>query len=594
MVLLAPLFIFAKFKRKGYLFYVLSFTILAQFLIGFITQILGQFNYPTIISINFLMLAIPFYLLYFRKKDGFEHSRFSHIKESIKNIKIDWILLFVVVVVSIMLYSVHFNYSGSLTTSVSTSNITDQKIKTPYYSDEWVAVSMAKYSIETGKLPFKNPLSSQEYSFQNLEFGFHTLLSELFILTGLDPLTKFSIFSTLASILICILVYFILRYNDLKKTYSAIGAMSIPLIVNGNNLPGIWYLLPLIIGIICLLLSFIFIALKDKKMTLLLGLSTIFFYPPLFLFFTPAYLIFILSENIDKKEKIKYLLTYFTICAATFILLALSVFYAANFNISETISFIIQKIVYRSFTLGGIPDYSPWKVLPLAVLLIGLFGLYKYKKEKLIFSIPLAIGTLFWIIYSFSQTRFIIEYQRDVVVSSILIILFAAFGLRDILAYFDKISPEKAKMIKTYIIITVFLFFIILSFFYTQRTSWQKLTLNTDDGKSIMPTAPATAYLTQEDIKLFSNISKQAFISTPWKGLVIGAATGNYPIESKPSTISNQYYKYSDFVKLSCEDKIKIAKQKKFNYLYNQGPTNCKSFQLLGQSKEGFYLYKIQ
>lgn len=594
LVLFAPFLIFSKFNKKGYFFYIISFIIVTQFLIGFLTQLFNKFNYPIVISINLLLLLIPFYFIYFKNKNGFEQSRLSPIIESIKSIKIDWALLFLILVVSISLFAVHLNYSGKLTTSTSTTTVSNEKITTPYYSDEWIGVSMAQYSIETGSLPFKNPLSPNGESFHNLEFGFHTLISELFIITGLDPLDHYYLFSTLASILVCILVYFILRYNNLEKTYSAIGAMSIPLIVNGSNLPGIWYLLPLTIGIISLLLSFIFISLKDKKMTLIMGLFTLLFYPPLFLFFTPAFIVFILKENIEKKEKLKYLSVYVGICAVIFIALSIVALYASRFDPSKAISFILTKLVYHSFTPGAIPDYSPWKIIPILAVLLGLFGLYKYKKENLQFSIPLLIGLFFWVVYSFSQTRFIIEYQRNVVVSSILIILFAAFGLKDIIEYLSQLSPEQKNKIKITIITIIFIFFLTFAFFYTQRTSWQKLTLNTAEGKSIMPNAPATAYLTQDDLNLFSNISKQLFISTPWKGLVIGVATHNYPLESKSSTITNLYYKYADFIKLSCEDKIKLSKQKKFSYLYSQGPTNCTSFTLLGTSGEGFYLYKIQ
>jgi hypothetical protein len=593
LILLSPFLILAKFNKKGYSFYVISFIIITQFLIGFVTQIFNRFTYAIVLSLNILLLISLFYLLYLRKINGFESSRFSSIKQGMKNIKIDWAFLFVILVVSICLFAVHFNYSGGLTTSTGATKVTDQKITTPYYSDEWVGVSMAKYSIETGKLPFKNPLSPYGDSFHNLEFGSHTLFSELFLITDLDPLTSYSLFSTLAGILVCILVYFILRYNNLEKTYSAIGAMSVPLIVNSSNLPGIWYLLPLIVGLICLLLSFIFMNLSDKRMTLLLGLFTLLFYPPLFLFFTPAFIIFILKDNIEKKEKIKYISFYLGICTLVFILLSSAIFYITKFNLSETTSFILQKLIYPSFTLGRVPDYSPWKVLPLAILVIGLFGIYKYKKDKLLLTTPLAIGALFWALYSFLQLRVIIEYQRDVVVSSILLIMFAAFGLKDIIGYISQISPEHSKKIKTTILAILFILFITFSFFYTQRTSWQKLTLNTYQGKSIMPNAPATSYLTAEDLRLFSNLSKTAFLSTPWKGLVIGTATGNYPIESKSSTLTNQYYKYSDFIKLSCDDQIKLSKQKKFSYIYSQGQSNCTSFSLLGQSKEGFYLYKL-
>ncbi len=587
---LIPFILISRFKEKKYgFFYVLVGIMLFNVITSILTQAVHIFSY-SIVLLCYLILDFAI-LIYCYKRD----EKFKELCNNIKKIKIDWILVFVIIILFICLYSVHYNYSGKITTiSEPLKEVNNLKLVYPYYSDEWVSVSLIKYSIENKALAFSNPLWKNSF-FANFEFATHSFLSGIIVLLGLNPLTGYSLLTLFFGLLICIVAYFVLRFNEVKRIPAAIASLSIPYITNGVNLPGLWYLLPITLGILFMLIGIIFMSINDRKMSLVLGFLVLLFYPPLFVFYTFSILAYILFSDYSKKEKIKYFAVYFGICIIVAVLLSAALFiiggYATAFN------HILSKIFYNTFTMNGIPDYSIWKVIPIAVLLLSFAGIIKYYRKKLIISLPLIIGLIYWILYSKVLWRVIIEYQRVVFATSILIVLFAGFGLDYIFSYL-----ENKKYFREYniiniikiigIIILAILF--ILSFNYTNMNNWNELKLHgVYNNEVISPAAPATDYLNAEDLRIFENIKEKTFISFPWKGLVIGVATNNYPTETKPSTITVKIASYSDFINANCKGKKEIAEKFEIDYAYTP-EFNCSDFKFVYKSNEGLYFYEVK
>jgi len=261
---------------------------------------------------------------------------------------------------------------------------------------------------------------------------------------------------------------------------------------------------------------------------------------------------------------------------------------------AESTEYISSKLFYSSFTGKAVPKFLFWDVVPWAALLLAGYALvtsYKNRSRWWMKSM-LIVGLLYWLFYFTTSHRIIIDFERVVVSTSIIIIIFGGIGLQKM---FDLIS--KNDFVIQYEIIkwtkaTLFLIIFLLIFSYTYRDKWQNFTLyHPDFNKIFMPAAPANMYLTPDDLRVFENIKSEKFLSHPWKGTVIGVATDNYPVCTKPGTVTMSKNKFSEFMKADCEGKNKIAEKIRYFYVPK---IDCENFILIDEGGEGFFLYEYK
>lgn len=295
------LLIFFEDKKRGFIF-ILFWVIFFQTTLAFFTQLLEIFKYEVLLTANILVaLGV---LLKTGREGVWSKWRINNF------LKIDWVLVLVAAIFVLNLWQVHYNYRGKINLATDTTvvyhDVKNFKYPYPYYSDEWYSVALIKNSIETKGLPIKNPFIKGE-KFFNFELFFHSFLSEIILLLGLNPLTAYTKITIFFNTLIGVLVYLFLRIEKIKKLPSAIAVLSLLYISAGANLPGIWNLIPLTLGIISFLIGICFIALAEgqtKEMPgralrlslKMAGLSSILvflFYPPLLVFYLTGLLIFI-------------------------------------------------------------------------------------------------------------------------------------------------------------------------------------------------------------------------------------------------------------------------------------------------------------
>ena len=154
ILLLIPFLLIVKFKNKklGF-FYIFSFLFGIHLFVAIITQFFGIFNYGVIIGIN-IFIAVGVLI----KTD------FIKLKDNLKNLKIDWMLILIIIILGISLYSVHYNYTGKITTITKNFNeVQHMRYDYPYFSDEWYAVSFAKPSIESSSSSPAYPEDSNSF-----------------------------------------------------------------------------------------------------------------------------------------------------------------------------------------------------------------------------------------------------------------------------------------------------------------------------------------------------------------------------------------------------------------------------------------------
>lgn len=264
----------------------LLFFIIFQTCLAILTQFFGIFYFWIILTANILAGLLLLYKNYIATLKN------KNIKFKNFLVRIDWVLLMVIIISVLTLYQVHYNYTGKF------SMVNDDLLKYhqtknmqyvyPYFSDEWYAVSLVKESINSHSLPLKNPFDNS--FFPNLELFFHSLIAEIMLLFKLNPLTQYTALSIFINALIILLTYCFLQINNLSKFTSAVSSLSILYITSAANLPGIWNLLPITMGIVLTLIGFCFFSLKDFKMTGIAFLFGTLFYPPLIIFYPIIFL----------------------------------------------------------------------------------------------------------------------------------------------------------------------------------------------------------------------------------------------------------------------------------------------------------------
>lgn len=572
ILLLTPFLLLFCFKNKtaGFL-YITLFSTLAHSFISIITQSLHIFNYQIIITITTILALAS--LIFFIKK-----------KCPISTIHLSIFVVIGFTVIFFQLYSVHHYFTGTISTVSKSVEVKNYSYPYPYFSDEWVGVSFSKYSIETQSLPLVNPLYHDK-KFPNIMLPFFSFVSEIFLILNLDPLTNYRSLSLVAGIFICFLIYQILRTRNIDDRISIITALSVPYLVNSANLPGIWYFLPYTLGSIFLLISLIGNNIKNNLITISSAILATVFYPPIIIFTLPYLLYLFIKSDYDKKTKKIALIILISLSTISIICI---------FLLKNT----ILNYVFRTNLENGIPNFLPWFVMPVWLFILSIIGLVKSFGEKnkdLLY--PTIVGFVFWFFYTLTTNVFIIDYPRVVTITSLFLIIFAGLGLnfiyQNIIKRYPVLDNKKSKNI---FITIVLIFFILSSFSYTESLAWRKLSLQiqTKNGTVlVLPTEPVNKYLTEEDLRIFANIENKNFLSIPWKGLVIGVATHNFPLDSKPSTITNHILSGIDFMNTDCTKKVELATKHNIDYVYLPN-FSCKYFTEIASSSEKLFLYKFE
>jgi hypothetical protein len=612
-VLLAAPFVLAGLfedKKKGFVC-VLFFWMVLQTFLAVAAQFLGIFYYGPVVAIGLLADALIL-ALYFKINRKIKKVRrrppalpatksfFSIAK------RLDWVLLAVIAIAGLNLYQVHYNYTGKINIATDVAEyheVKNFKYPYPYYSDEWYSVAFINESLNSHSLPLKQPFTQE--IFFNLEMFFHSFLAEIFLVLGLVPLSYYELAALGANVLIVVLVYLLLRMGKVPRLASGVASLSIIYIVSGSNLPGMWHFIPVHLGIIFSLLGFCFMESRDVTMASLASFFVLIFYPPLFLFYGLGLLVFLgpkivtvflrCNQPVFGKNGpvLRSNIVAIVKKIAIFVVPALIVILAILF-FPGYINYIASKVVFESLSAPYRPFYNIFAVIPAWAVLLLLFGVYSAWKDKKWLCAQVLLGICLWLLYSAADFRIIIDYERTVFYTSVVIVLAAGLALgrlQEYIRYFWKSVPPVVSGCSGAAILVLFM---VLTPWYTRIDGWERLLMvNPDNGVVIMPRSPANGYLTAGDIKIFSNIRRQRFLSLPWKGTVIGVATNNIPAITKNGTVSvgveSDAFK---FVEADCAQKSKIADNYGVSYVYMPA-FDCPGYKLVDQSPEGLALYKV-
>ena len=550
--------------------------------LSIVSQALHVFSYPYIISVNIIFSAILISVVSFKKKP----------RISIKTFKSNWIFIVALLILSFQLYSVHQSYTGIVQTMHGQESVLKSAYPYPFFSDEWVTVSLINYSIENNALPLVNTFD-HNVPFSNILFAFPSVLAELFLVTGLSPLVHYWIFAVIFGLVICSSLYILLKVYGVNKYIALAGVLLVPYILNSGNLPSLWCLLPFTLATMLFIWQLISQKLEYNKYSIFFSILILIIYPPMIVFSITALFVGLFKyQKTYKKSPLLYLIPL-GICLVTFTI----IFYFVLARFDTTIADVFSRYIIRPNLDPSIISYALWNILPIISLITFPIGIYVAIRNKYYdILIVLGMGILYWFVYVFLNKVIIIEYPRIVFITSLFLIAASTIGLN----WLIEILRDKNKYFQ-YIPVSVGVLAIVLSVMllpsYTSGTSWKKLTLTLTDkvgnSKTFQPASPVNRYLTDEDLFLFKNIYSERFIAPPWKGLVIGVATGNFPLETKSSTITSKIFPYAKFMSLNCNEKKQIAQRYKIGYVYSD-MFSCPGFYEIGSSTERLYLYQYK
>lgn len=498
--------------------------------------------------------------------------------------------VFVGVAATSVLIQPHFSYSGYLIDSVGVTLVQNEEVLTPYFSDEWASVAFVDQALTTGGLPTKHPFVEQS-SYVSYMTPYFMGLAAFFSTFGFDPILQFAYAPFFLGLVLVYAAYVCARSFGASRVASSIAALTIPFIANSANLAGIWYAIPAHAGL--LIFIFTFSLQKESLQWRMLGYAlSVLLYPPMLVFVIPVALV---------TEKPKIGLKVLGSVFATGIVAVIIAAFSSSNSIFHSFKSAL-KLLVRPLGLdfaGDIPLYAPHVVIPAIAIAGCVAAIPLFTKKMQTVGIAIVVGFIGWIVYSIIAVTVVIDVQRVVFITAYLVCVAAALGYDRILAWIQKVIAFNPKIVAWAVLVLVFSH---VSPSYSADESWRKFVLptpNRGEGTFLIPSPPATQYLIKDDLDLLARFdvvassSPRRFVTTPWKGLVLGTVTRHTPLHTKSSIVGTAYLKYEQIATANC-DELEVYRVKfDIDFAYVPKLETCPDIVPVATSTEGFVLYEF-
>lgn len=481
------------------------------------------------------------------------------------------------------LLSIRLNYSGFISTLLSPQTYAQGLSSSyPQFVDEWYAVAFSKFTLIHSEMPFVDPVSFSKQFFLNIQWLFHNFNSSIFMLLDLDPLTSYVYVGLGINLGICVLIYLIQRQLGIDR-FSSFFASALALhLTHGSNLPTLWSYLPIHLGLFTFLSGVLCLLMQAYPLLLVFWILSFFIYPPLALFFFPAF--FLERKRIaQQKTKIIFLL------AITILIFSSILFYywRPGDEGSGFWSYIFNRMFFQKHSPNIYDSLNPFWIVSPAILFLALIGVRQIWSRSKYIGIVLIQGALLWGVYYFSSFRFIIDYPRVVLLVGLLLSVVAGFGGAKVI--------ESLKGYKNFLVIPGCLYLLWFGFKFTENNRWEKLTVShvVDPSQKLSPRPPFNLILQPDDLRIGKELSGHFLVSDPWKSTVLAVTVGAVPVFLKSGTISGRVsLSYEDFLKDPCRHLARYWRISFYVYLPETLGFNCPNLFRKDKSKEGFILYE--
>ncbi len=465
----------------------------------------------------------------------------------------------------------------------------------PMHLDEYHHIAQSMQIIEKKGFVSTNPYFAEPIRHENLEPGFHILLSELFLLTGMDPVQHYGFLPALFACLSAFML-FVLVNKITNNFWTGVFAMVFFASLKSSvNILGINFFTPLTacIPLIYLFLLMLTEALSDgdiKRLfiSIILSACLVIIYPLCGTLIIPiAFLYFLLNPGIIRrfysktkeifaieklnKDKISYFKTFLLTITIILVISVIFIYFWRYISFSRNKAQIIESLIFKEgWGKVEIKYFLPYLygIIPTMLALIGMIISFKQKKYLIfVFFTFITIG----LTSMFNKFGFTIlsPYQRTLYFAMMFLIPLSAIGLSYITNSIKKLKmPFLSRVAKEPIVafLVVAIFIGVFSSHYKlidERRTYSNNIINEEDYKTIK--------WLEENYGSHNIVLAPIFVSS-----TIYPISRNYVVSILPGQLRGENLNASiNFFNVGCNEKRMIVEENKANLVFSKGKIDC-------------------
>jgi hypothetical protein len=336
---------------------------------------------------------------------------------------------------------VHYSYPSKFLNPINARIIDKTNVNYPYpvHNDEWNHLAQSIQIIEKKRIEGTVPYFKDKIEFRDLESGFHIFLSEIFVLTGLNPVLGYQYLSSLFMVINSLALFVFVRRLTKNFWISLLSILFFASLGNNVNMLGTWFFTPLTFSIFLIYSFFVFLyeyfENHDRQYLaclLIIYFASVVVYPPSTMLITMIlipYLFFNYRQiRKDWKHfKISLILIIFLIIIGGFYIQQVSF---------ET---VLEKLIFlhgwtaQEFTY---PVHEFYGLIATSLAIIGFVFVITKKLNKILLIWPI-IFVIEILSYDFLKYTVLIPYQRSFFYLLLGLSPLSAIGLYHLLNIFN-------------------------------------------------------------------------------------------------------------------------------------------------------------
>ena len=312
------------------------------------------------------------------------------------------------------------------------SSIPHWQYSYPLHIDEWWHYGDTQSLMDTGRIYYPDPFQAGETLSPDVEIGFHLLLGELKLITGISWLALFRFFPGIVFALLALQAYTFGR----ERGFGLGAAFLVMLIPTSVRFLGPAFLVPVVLGLtfIPLTLFVLHRLMSDWRgpgMLFLLLLSLLFIHPPTLAVVSAITVVHLIAFLLP-KEKLSGQARQATLA----LILLIPIYVFMFFWAPSFVNFVVSEAMYPELHLQLPPirdAVAKFGYVPAALFALGM-GILAYRGNRKNWALVIsAIGLLaFQLIYPRTYIGLDIVYERGWLYVFVLMSLLGALTLKEL------------------------------------------------------------------------------------------------------------------------------------------------------------------